>query len=288
MFTDAELFACAPRRLAALAAGLAGLTGTVLLARLAWRIHPRYADMLGTLPGRLERLPAAGLNIWPLLALIGWGVWLSASPAWSGRVPPPTPAPAQVIVSALLQQSLLLLLLAVCLFQARLRWRDLLGNAAARMPARQAAGAGLRGGMMMLLPVWLLSGLGGLALRRLNWPQPRQEAFQWLADAQFGLVPKIALLMIAVLLAPAIEELLFRGVLLPALARGSGHPARALLVVALLFAGLHLHAPTLLPLFGIGVACSLGFLATGHLLTPIVMHAGFNAVSLLVFYAVGG
>jgi membrane protease YdiL (CAAX protease family) len=86
----------------------------------------------------------------------------------------------------------------------------------------------------------------------------------------------------AVVAAPLQEELLFRGVLLPALRRVFGMWP-AILGSSALFAGMHFTSwPAPIPLFVLAVA--LGFLAcrTGSLVAPITLHATFNGVMMAV------
>ena len=94
---------------------------------------------------------------------------------------------------------------------------------------------------------------------------------------------------IAVVLAPVIEEILFRGYLQTKLSDNLQNRLYAILFTSLIFAVIHggelwLHWPALF-LF----SCALGYTyeKSGSLLQPIFMHAIFNAVnlSLSVIYA---
>ena len=89
------------------------------------------------------------------------------------------------------------------------------------------------------------------------------------------------MLAMAVGVAPIFEEILFRGIALPLLARRWG-VAPAVVAVSAFFAVIHLHVPSLVPLFIIAVSFSLGYLYTGSLLAPVVMHALFNGVNLWI------
>jgi membrane protease YdiL (CAAX protease family) len=95
----------------------------------------------------------------------------------------------------------------------------------------------------------------------------------------------------AVILAPLVEELLFRGVLLRSLLR-KVTPATAVLVSAIVFALVHLAGdPNTLPflpaLTGLGVALALVALRTGDLSASIFIHAGFNLTTTVLFLASG-
>jgi membrane protease YdiL (CAAX protease family) len=92
------------------------------------------------------------------------------------------------------------------------------------------------------------------------------------------------LVFFAVGVAPVVEELLFRGLLLPIVLQGRSFLFGALLT-SLYFALIHLHAPSLLPLLLLSVGFSAGYAATGSILTPIAMHVVFNVTGLLLFFA---
>ncbi len=83
----------------------------------------------------------------------------------------------------------------------------------------------------------------------------------------------------AVITAPVVEEVVFRGVFLPAVARRNGMAA-AIVITSMLFALIHGHPPAVLPLFTVGAFLSVSYLYTGSLLVPVLMHAVFNAVNL--------
>jgi ABC-2 type transport system permease protein len=112
------------------------------------------------------------------------------------------------------------------------------------------------------------------ALRALALEQKAQAAAQ---EAAFG-VGWIALL--AILAAPLCEEYIFRGLVFRGLRRTSS-AALACVASAALFA--IVHPPlSVIPVFGLGLACGLAFESTKTLLAPIAAHALYNAVVLLV------
>lgn len=90
---------------------------------------------------------------------------------------------------------------------------------------------------------------------------------------------RVYLVVVAVLAAPIVEEVCFRGIALPILAR-HGRTTVAVLTVSLVFAVIHFHLPSLVPLFTIGVGFALAYIVTGSIVTSIVMHALFNGVSI--------
>jgi hypothetical protein len=93
------------------------------------------------------------------------------------------------------------------------------------------------------------------------------------------------LLLLVVVVVPAVEEVLFRGIFLPVLAKefGAGY---AMIVISLVFALLHQHVPSYAPLFVLSVGLCLAHLCSGSLVVPIAMHSTFNLIQiamLLVF-----
>lgn len=93
----------------------------------------------------------------------------------------------------------------------------------------------------------------------------------------------LALLAVpVVVLAPVGEELAFRGLLQPALARRWGQGA-AIAVSAILFAALHWHYGMKLPLVVfLGAVLGWARAASGGLRAPILLHMIMNGLSLLV------
>ena len=134
--------------------------------------------------------------------------------------------------------------------------------------------------------------VSGLALAgilaALDIEQPTQEVIEAAQSADnFG--EKIVIVLVITVLAPILEEMLFRGALLDALkARMSLNGA--IWTTGVVFGLVHLADPATLVLVPalIGLGVILGFVRErggGSLSRPILMHMGFNAVTafFLVF-----
>lgn len=90
-------------------------------------------------------------------------------------------------------------------------------------------------------------------------------------------------LVVAIGLAPLMEEVLFRGALLRGLVRTRGARS-ATLWTAAFFAVFHLYNPwQVLPTFFLGLILAWVVLTTGSLWSAVVVHSMFNAVSLAAF-----
>jgi membrane protease YdiL (CAAX protease family) len=92
---------------------------------------------------------------------------------------------------------------------------------------------------------------------------------------------------VLVLCAPLWEELMFRGFLLPALARRAP-PAAAVGLSALAFALVHFSREGFLPLLALGCVFGAAYARTGNLAAPVALHAGWNVYLLAQLAFVGG
>ncbi len=97
---------------------------------------------------------------------------------------------------------------------------------------------------------------------------------------------RTAVFFIAIVGAPVFEEIVFRGLLFPWLVRRTGFwPGVA--VVSILFAAMHLHLPSLLPLFLLSTMFCVAYARTRSLWVPIGMHACFNGVTVILLTLMG-
>ena len=87
--------------------------------------------------------------------------------------------------------------------------------------------------------------------------------------------------VLAVVIAPLVEETLFRGYLYGVL-KGHLGGIGAGLVTAVLFAAMHLNLAALPALFVLALCLTVAYEATGSLLVNIFMHSFFNLTSLVV------
>ncbi len=92
---------------------------------------------------------------------------------------------------------------------------------------------------------------------------------------------KLVLGLLAVVGAPFLEEIFFRGLLYPSI-KQAGSPRLALWGTALFFAVSHGNLMAFLPLTFFGLVLALLYEATDNLLAPITVHALFNAINLVL------
>ena len=111
-----------------------------------------------------------------------------------------------------------------------------------------------------------------------------QELVRCLLDGQYPPAVRCALFAAVLFSAPLLEEPLFRGVVFRGLASSLPVPA-AMAISGFIFALIHVNAATMLPLWWLGCAFAWLYVRTGTILAPIVVHAAFNAVNLVLLIA---
>jgi membrane protease YdiL (CAAX protease family) len=89
--------------------------------------------------------------------------------------------------------------------------------------------------------------------------------------------------VVAVIMAPLFEEVVFRGFLFRGLANSWGWVWGALASAAV-FGLAHLQLDVFVPLFALGFALAWVYQRTGSLWTSITLHAVFNGISVLAWY----
>ena len=90
----------------------------------------------------------------------------------------------------------------------------------------------------------------------------------------------ILLFITTTLLAPLFEEIIFRGILLPTLSRDFGI-ILGITVSAFIFALAHLSLGEMPPLFVLGIGLGITRIASGSLLSSVIMHSLWNGLTFL-------
>ena len=132
-------------------------------------------------------------------------------------------------------------------------------------------------GWLMVTPVVVVT--GWLLVRLVGDPGGSNPLLELVLGSQ----DPLALFLLgwtAVVLAPLFEETIFRGALLPVLAKRWG-TAGGVVLSALLFAMAHISIGELAPLTVLGVGLALLRVSTGRLLPSVLMHALWNAITFL-------
>ncbi len=149
------------------------------------------------------------------------------------------------------------------------------------LSARELTRIGVRAAFAAFLLVSLTSLCLNGVYRVFDVSWPTQDVIGAMSDG-FSL-DAVVLAVCAVTAAPFAEEVVFRGILLPALAKQMPL-RRALLVSAVIFAFIHVWSdprswPLAIPLSVVGWILGVLYVRTGSLRTSIVCHAVFNAIN---------
>ena len=199
---------------------------------------------------------------------------------WTQRMagrPPEGSSGEQMVVA----ESAVLLFLIGFLRAQRVRWRDAFGLANRRQRA-------LLAGVIVAL-VFLPVGDGlqwasAHVMARFHWEPQEQQAVHALRVTS-AWSSRLLLAGLAIVLAPMAEEILFRGILYPAI-KQAGFPRLALWGVSLLFACVHFNVVTFVPLLVLALMLTALYERTDNLLAPIAAHALFNALNFVKLYLV--
>lgn len=139
-------------------------------------------------------------------------------------------------------------------------------------------------GVALMLPTFLCVGGSVYAVQawmKEFWPdmsnQETVEAFRACKDP----MAKALLVVSAAIIAPLVEETVFRGFFYGVMKKYTDGYFAAI-CTSLLFAVVHLHVGTLVPLTLLALIFCAVYELTGSLLVPMVMHGLFNGTSLVV------
>ncbi len=159
--------------------------------------------------------------------------------------------------------------------------------APAAAPRRESLRTGLITGaatFVMAMPLVFAINLAWLGLLKLAGVSVARQHAVELVTRLTGSGWFFVFVASAVIFAPATEELLFRGGLFRLL-RGRLPRWIAFVAPSLLFAAIHFHVPSFVPLAALGMIFSFAYERTGRIATPIVAHALFNCNNLLMVLA---
>ncbi len=181
-----------------------------------------------------------------------------------------------MVLETLLVDGAGLAFLWIYLKRKGLAWMDVFST-----PSMTPGRAFLLGSLFYLamLPILVFSSIIYQGILSANGYPPSLQEVALLLTGNQPLWVRLYMVFLAVILAPAFEECLFRGIALPLLARRLG-VGPAILASSAIFALIHVHLPSFIPLCVVASAFSLAYLYTRSLWVPIVMHSLFNGVNV--------
>jgi len=134
-------------------------------------------------------------------------------------------------------------------------------------------------GTILMLAAYPLISLADAIAQRLLGSGSSKQSIVELFNASQTINQRIMIIVFAVAIAPVAEEFLFRFFLYGVLKRYFGR-LLGLTANALLFAAVHTHLPSFVPLFVLGSCFTIAYEWSGSILVSMTMHALFNSVSL--------
>ncbi len=157
----------------------------------------------------------------------------------------------------------------------QLTWKQVICDRFSRLPAMILFGvtAGITGFYVCMY-------LGGVIARVLIHFTVEPEAQSTVIALQSSIsLPWIAFFgVLSIVLAPIVEEIVFRGILYP-MVRQLGHPRMALWGTSILFAASHANLQAFVPLTALALGLTWLYNRTDCLLAPILAHSTFNAIN---------
>lgn len=155
-------------------------------------------------------------------------------------------------------------------------WNRIFNLRAADMPRSLRLGLYF---YLTILPIVFFSSLIYQGILSAHGYPPTLQDIALLLTGNSSWWVRLYMLFMAVILAPLFEECVFRGILLPLMARRFG-VGPGILFSSLIFASIHFHVPSMIPLCAVAIGFSMGYLYSGSLWVPVAMHALFNGINL--------
>jgi membrane protease YdiL (CAAX protease family) len=180
----------------------------------------------------------------------------------------------QMVIAGVSFQGSALVLIGLFLREHQLSWAEGFGF---RNGRGRAVLLGLLATSIVLPVAWLLQMGVAAALAHFHFEADAQVAVQLLHDAPTWL-DRVPLAIVAIVLAPPAEEMLFRGLLYPAV-KDAGFPRLALWGTTLLFAAIHWNILSFLSLVLLALVLTWLYETTNNLLAPIAAHSLFNTLN---------
>ena len=232
--------------------------------------------MLAEKPWKLEAVARLFLEVFATLCLGGIlaGLVAHGTEGW----PKAQSDFWQIAIGAFFLEIPALIWIALFLRRQEVSWKDAFGFQMST-PAKAVA-CGVLAGALYVPAAWALNLLSVKLMELLHLNAQDQQMVQELQDPSLNIAEKIFLGLVAVVAAPVVEEMLFRGILYPCLKK-LGRPRLALWGSSALFALVHFNAVNFVPLLVFALWLVYLYETFENLLAPIAAHSLFNAANFL-------
>jgi membrane protease YdiL (CAAX protease family) len=136
-------------------------------------------------------------------------------------------------------------------------------------------------GLILLIAAYPLIGLADALMQRVlggGAGASKQQIVNLFTGSE-SIEQRVLIILLAVVIAPAAEEFIFRFFIYGVLKRYGGAFV-GVVVNSLLFAAVHNHLPSFAALFALGCCFTIAYEWSGSILVSMTMHALFNSVTL--------
>lgn len=144
---------------------------------------------------------------------------------------------------------------------------------------------GTSAGLVAVRLTWWLEQICAYVLEALRL-QPKPQETVVILQSTEGWQNRVVMGVATILIAPVAEEILFRGILYPAIKR-AGYPRLAWSISAIVFAAVHVNLVTFVPLVFLALVFIWLYEHTGNLLSCICAHSIFNAANFIALFFIG-
>ena len=209
------------------------------------------------------------------LGVVIAGALVKLNPKWSDA----TTKLVSMIVATVSFQGVGLLWIKNFLKEENLSWRDAFGFSLEN-PKRILI-LGILAAIVVLPVAWALQQLTAWLMTSSHLHPEPQQVVREMQKGGASPFQQIYLGVVALVLAPIVEEMLFRGILYPTIKR-AGYPKLALWGTSILFSLTHQNIPAFFALVFFAMILTLLYEETGNLLAPMVAHSCFNTVNFIL------
>ncbi|HZL43782.1 MAG TPA: CPBP family intramembrane glutamic endopeptidase [Verrucomicrobiae bacterium] len=198
---------------------------------------------------------------------------------WHGHAAEAEGSPLEVLIAVLAFHGAALVLVHSFLREHQTTWASAFGFNY-RLGFALLLGLGIA---VVFVPLgWGLQDATARVFTHFHVNAPEQQAVQVLRESH-SVGNRLLLAISAILIAPVAEEILFRGVLYPAI-KQRGFPQLAFWGTSILFGAIHFNVATLLPLIVLSLMLTWLYERAGNLLAPITAHIFFNALNFAAVF----
>ncbi len=246
------------------------MAGDTLFIRHTTHTCPRFPPVLTVKPWKIESLLQLLLGVFGSITFAGMYAVALGYQARPGQIDH-----GMMLMGALSVHGVGLLWLDWFIKDHQLTWKEVVCARFARLPAMITLGvaAGAAG-------FYICMYLGGWVAQVLIRFSMEPEAQSSVIALQSSLSPPWIIFfgVVSIVLAPIVEEILFRGVLYP-MVKQLGHPKLAFWGTSLLFAASHANLQAFIPLTVLALGLTQLYQRTNYLIAPIIAHSVFNAIN---------